>query len=99
MDGRCVGPRGAALKRRALKATRPVPIPPSFATVLREHIDRFGVVPDGRLFRNAAGNYVEAAAYGITWARARRKGLADHEQSSSLAKRPYELRHASVLRQ
>ncbi|WP_330329088.1 integrase [Streptomyces sp. NBC_00536] len=85
-----------SLKRRALKATRPVPIPPSFVAVLREHIDRFGVAPDGRLFRNAAGNYVEAGAYGITWARARRKALADHEQSSSLAKRPYDLRHAGI---
>ncbi|MFG2232232.1 tyrosine-type recombinase/integrase [Streptomyces sp. NPDC048723] len=85
-----------SLKRRALKATRPVPIPPSFVSTLREHIDRFGVAPDGRLFRNAAGNYVEAAAYGITWARARRKALADHEQSSLLAKRPYDLRHAGI---
>ncbi|MFD4867861.1 hypothetical protein [Streptomyces sp. NPDC058412] len=54
------------------------------------------MAPDGRLFRNAAGNYVEAAAYGITWARARRKALADHEQSSLLAKRPYDLRHAGI---
>ncbi|MEE1806304.1 hypothetical protein [Streptomyces sp. BE133] len=26
-----------------------------------------GVVPDGRLFRNEAGNYVDTAVYGATW--------------------------------
>ncbi|MFZ3495814.1 tyrosine-type recombinase/integrase [Streptomyces sp. 5.8] len=85
-----------SLKRRALKATRPVPIPPSFVSMLREHIERFGVTSDGRLFRNAADNYVDAAAYGITWARARTEALAGHEQSSLLAKRPYDLRHAGI---
>lgn len=45
-----------SLKRRAAKATRPVPIPPVLVRMLREHIERFGVAPDGRLFRNAAGN-------------------------------------------
>ncbi|MFE0137918.1 hypothetical protein ACFWY6_41130 [Streptomyces sp. NPDC059037] len=60
-----------SLKRRAATATRPVPIPPQFVRILRAHIDRFGVAPDGRLFRNQTGNYVDAAAYGTTWARAR----------------------------
>ncbi|WP_240981808.1 MULTISPECIES: hypothetical protein [unclassified Streptomyces] len=53
-----------SLKRRAVKATRPVPIPPPFAHTLRKHADRFGVAPDGRVFRNAAGGYVDAAGYG-----------------------------------
>ncbi|WP_329371006.1 hypothetical protein [Streptomyces sp. NBC_01483] len=56
-----------SLKRRAAKATRPVPIPPVLVRMLREHIRTFGVAPDGRLFRNAAGNYIDASAYGITW--------------------------------
>ncbi|MFE3627208.1 hypothetical protein [Streptomyces goshikiensis] len=60
-----------SLKRRASTATRPVPIPPQFVRVLRAHVERFGVASDGRLFQNQAGNYVEAAAYGITWSRAR----------------------------
>nr|WP_307814847.1 integrase [Streptomyces sp. DSM 110735] len=56
-----------SLKRRAAKATRSVPIPPVLVRMLREHIRSFGVAPDGRLFRNAAGNYIDASAYGITW--------------------------------
>ncbi|WP_189305466.1 hypothetical protein [Streptomyces albospinus] len=39
--------------------------------MLREHIDRFGIAPHGRLHRNAAGNYVDAAVSCRTWARAR----------------------------
>ncbi|WP_326763646.1 hypothetical protein OG978_02800 [Streptomyces sp. NBC_01591] len=60
-----------SLKRRAASATRPVPIPPQFVRMLRAHVKRFDVAPDGRLFRDQAANYVDVAAYGITWARAR----------------------------
>ncbi|MEV7565622.1 site-specific integrase [Streptomyces tanashiensis] len=85
-----------SLKRRAVKATRPVPIPPSFVHTLRKHVDRFDVAPDGRVFRNAAGGYVDAAAYGKTWERARKKVLTPNEQPTLLAKRPYDLRHAGI---
>lgn len=57
---------------------------------------RFGVAPDGPVFRNQAGNYVEAAAYGMTWARARKYVLTRTELASGLAKRPYDLRHAGI---
>ncbi|MFE2970318.1 hypothetical protein ACFXKC_43040 [Streptomyces sp. NPDC059340] len=85
-----------SLKRRAAKATRPVPIPPVLVRMLREHIRTFGVAPDGRLFRNAAGNYIDASAYGITWGRAREAALALDEHALELAKRPYDLRHAGI---
>ncbi|MFF8481858.1 integrase [Streptomyces antibioticus] len=85
-----------SLKRRAMSATRPVPIPPQFVRMLRAHVERFGVAPDGRLFRNQAGNYVDAAAYGVTWARAREYALTRTERTSRLAKRPYDLRHAGI---
>ncbi|WP_158716845.1 site-specific integrase [Streptomyces rimosus] len=45
-----------SLKRRAATATRPVPIPPQFVRMVKAHIERFGVAPDGWLFRNMAGN-------------------------------------------
>lgn len=64
--------------------------------ILRAHTERFGVAPDGRLFRNQAGNYVDAAAYGTTWARARKYVLTRTELASGLAKRPYDLRHAGI---
>lgn len=85
-----------SLKRRAASATRPVPIPPQFVRMLRAHVNRFDVAPDGRLFRNQAGNYMDAAAYGITWARAREYALTRTERTSRLAKRPYDLRHAGI---
>ncbi|GGY18949.1 integrase [Streptomyces tanashiensis] len=85
-----------SLKRRAATATRPVPIPPQLVHHLHAHIDRFGVAPDGRLFRNPAGNYVDPSAYATTWARARKYVLTRMELSSGLAKRSYDLRHAGI---
>nr|WP_251076741.1 hypothetical protein [Streptomyces benahoarensis] len=73
-----------------------MPIPPVLVRMLREHIERFGVVPDGRLFRNAAGNYVDPAAYGITWRRAREAVLTLDEHAVELAKRPSDLCHAGI---
>ncbi|MEU2549077.1 hypothetical protein ABZ618_27190 [Streptomyces roseolus] len=40
-----------SLQRHSATAARPVPVPPQCVRVLRAHIDRFGVAPDGRLFR------------------------------------------------
>lgn len=54
------------------------------------------MAPDGRLFRNQAGNYVDAAAYGTTWARARKYVLTRTELASGPATRPYDLRHAGI---
>ncbi|MFF0479343.1 hypothetical protein [Streptomyces sp. NPDC004284] len=77
-----------SLKRRAATATRPVPIPPQFVRILRAHIERLGVAPDGGLFRNQAGTYVDPAAYGMTWARARTYVLTRMELASGLASGP-----------
>jgi integrase len=85
-----------SLKRRAAKATRPVPIPPVLVRMPREHIERFGVTPDGRVFHNAAGNHIDASAYGITWLRARDTALTLDELALELAVRPYDLRHAGI---
>ncbi|MFF7473184.1 tyrosine-type recombinase/integrase [Streptomyces sp. NPDC008092] len=85
-----------SLKRRAAKATRPVPIPPVLVRILRDHIARFGVAADGRIFQNAAGNYIDNAAYCVTWGRAREATLTLDEHALNLAKRPYDLRHAGI---
>ncbi|MFE3592723.1 hypothetical protein ACFXOY_35030 [Streptomyces niveus] len=85
-----------SLKRRAAKATRVVPIPPVLVSMLRDHMRQLGVAPDGRLFRNAAGKYIDASAYGITWGRAREAVLTLDEHALELAKRPYDLRHAGI---
>ncbi|SFO13201.1 hypothetical protein SAMN04487980_10721 [Streptomyces sp. cf124] len=71
----------------------PVPV---LVSMLREHIQCFGVAADGRVFQNAAGNYVDFAAYGITWRRAREAPLTLEEHALELVKRPYDLRHAGI---
>lgn len=63
---------------------------------LRNHIDRFGVAADGRIFQNEAGNYIETSAYCITWGRAREVALTLDEHALNLANRPYDLRHAGI---
>ncbi|WP_436786316.1 tyrosine-type recombinase/integrase [Yinghuangia sp. YIM S10712] len=84
------------LKWRARKATRPVPIPPRMVAMLRWHIYRYGVAPDGRLFRTARGGIVQESGYGEVWARARKAAFTPQQFVSPLATRPYDLRHAGV---
>ncbi|MER5370923.1 hypothetical protein [Streptomyces sp. NPDC002722] len=61
-----------------------------FVNMLREHIDRFGIAPDGRQLigiapdgrqlSGEAGGRVGATAHGRSWARAREDalGLGEH---------------------
>jgi integrase len=84
------------LKWRPRKEVRHVPIPPHFVAMLREHILTHGTGPDGRLFRTARGGIVQESGYGEVWAKARAEAFAPAQVASSLAKRPYDLRHACV---
>jgi integrase len=93
-DGASHDHRG--LKHRAEKATRPVPIPPELVSLLREHIDRYGVAPDGRLFRTSKNGMVQESTYGRIWAQARTEVLSAADLATPLGKRPYDLRHACV---
>ena len=43
------------LKNRPRRAVRVVPIPPELVSILRHHITRYGLAPDGRLFRSEQG--------------------------------------------
>jgi integrase len=52
------------LKKRARKATRPVPIPPVLVPLIREHIKEFGTAKDGRLFRAAQGGHLLSRSTG-----------------------------------
>ncbi|MER8001051.1 hypothetical protein [Streptomyces sp. NPDC095613] len=56
--------------------------------MLLDHIARFGVAADGRIFQNEAGNYIDNSAYCVTWGRAREAALTLDEHALSLAKRP-----------
>lgn len=93
-DGKSYDQRG--LKRRARTATRPVPIPPVLTTMLREHIGKYGVADDGRLFRAAGGGRVGSTEYCALWDAARLKALSAEEARTPLADVPYSLRHAGV---
>lgn len=84
------------LKHRAAHERRFVPIPPALVAILREHIDRYGVVDDGRLFRSPSGSMVGAGTYSRVWDAARSFALPPGLASSPLAGRPYDLRHAAV---
>lgn len=84
------------LKHRPRKAVRAVPIPPDLVALLRWHVTAYGVAPDGRLFRTQRGGLVQDTGYGEVWAEARRRALTPAQRASSLAKRPYDLRHAAV---
>ena len=89
------------LKHRARNAVRIVPIPPLLVAILREHIERFGTAPDGRLFQvtwgtRGQGGVVSAKVYGPLWQKARTAALTKAQQRSPLAGRPYDLRHGGV---
>jgi integrase len=84
------------LKRRSATAIRIVPIPPELVTILRQHIDRYGLGDDGRLVRSHRGGPLQESAYRLVWANARKAGLTEAEADSPLARRPYDLRHAAA---
>ncbi|MEU7177241.1 MULTISPECIES: tyrosine-type recombinase/integrase [Streptomyces] len=93
-DGKSYEERG--LKRRARSATRDVPIPPELVRLLRDHLDRYGAAPDGRLFRSARGGVLLSKEYPQVWKKARKTVLTGAQAATPLAGVPYSLRHAGV---
>ena len=84
------------LKHRARGAVRSVPMPPVYVRMVREHIRRFGVAPDGRLFRAARGGRVTSNEYCDIWDAAREAVLSKAEAKTPMADVPYCFRHAAV---
>ncbi|GAA4910313.1 site-specific integrase [Streptomyces coeruleoprunus] len=84
------------LKHRARNTVRAVPIPPVFVRMVRSHIARFGVAPDGRMFRAAQGGRITSTEYCDVWEEARKAVLAPEEVETKLADVPYALRHAGI---
>ncbi|HEX9356055.1 MAG TPA: tyrosine-type recombinase/integrase [Streptosporangiaceae bacterium] len=93
-DGAAREARG--LKHRAEHEMRSVPIPPELVALLRAHLQRYGTGPDGRLFRTARDGAIQESAYGAIWQAARTAAFTAAQQSSPLARRAYDLRHAAV---
>lgn len=73
-----------------------MPIPPVLVGILRDHLDRYGTGPDGRLFRSPGGGVVSSSTYYRVWENARHYALTPSQAASPLAGRPYDLRHAAV---
>src|SRR5262245_16378446 len=91
------GPKGRTRGRPATRARKParrVPIPPELVVMLREHIDQFGIAPDGRLFRSENGNPVQPSTWWQVWQKVRKAALSEQELASPLMRRPYDLRHS-----
>lgn len=86
-----------SLKHRDDDVGRIVPCPPELTRLLHEHLRTFGTDRDGRLFRGARdGGRVGTTTYGRVWAKARQAVFTPDVVRGSLAKRPYDLRHAAV---
>ncbi|MEW1836594.1 tyrosine-type recombinase/integrase [Nonomuraea angiospora] len=85
-----------SLKHRADKETRDIPIPPVLVAMLCEHIATYGTASDGRIFTTGTGGTYSSSAHSYVWQEARRLALTPAQIASSLAARPYDLRHAAV---
>ena len=84
------------LKNRPRRAVRVVPIPPELVAILRQHIARYGLAPNGRLFRGEHGGLLYPSSYRYVWQQARLLGLTPAQVASPLALRPYDLRHGGI---
>ncbi|MFI6457908.1 hypothetical protein ACIBF6_40945 [Streptosporangium amethystogenes] len=77
------GPCGGAPRRRLV-------------AILREHIGRYGIAEDGRLFRTRTGQTFPGSTVSMVWKQARSYAFTPDQVASPLARRPYDLRHAAV---
>ncbi|MEU1388496.1 MULTISPECIES: tyrosine-type recombinase/integrase [unclassified Nonomuraea] len=85
-----------SLKHRADKETREIPIPPTLVTLLRDHVAEYGTAKDGRIFSTGTGGTYSSSAHSYVWQEARKLAFTPEQAASSLAARPYDLRHAAV---
>ena len=81
---------------RGRRPTRRVPIPPELVILLCEHLKRFGVGRDGRLFRSENGNPLQSSTWWRVWQKVRALSLTPAQAASPLLQRPHDLRHPGV---
>jgi integrase len=85
------------LKQRARGETRSAPCPPELTELIHAHVRRFGLAPDGRLFRGERNEgEVPHGTISKIWRRARAEVFTAEVLASPLAGTPYDLRHAAV---
>jgi hypothetical protein len=73
-----------------------VPVPAVLADLLRQHLREYGTAPDGRLFGGARGGMLSESVYGRVWHVARDIAFGPELAATTLARRPYDLRHAAL---
>ena len=69
---------------------------PELVTLLRDHLERFGTGPGGRIFTGPRGGTVAEWSYLQVFHDARLAAFAGTEAMTPLMGRPYDLRHAAV---
>jgi integrase len=84
------------LKHRAPGETRQVPVHPELVMLFRDHMERFGIGPGGRIFTGPRGGTVAEWSYLEVFRAARREALGETGAATPLMGRPYDLRHAAV---
>ncbi|WP_103351890.1 tyrosine recombinase XerC [Amycolatopsis sp. CA-128772] len=85
------------LKHREEDEGRIVPCPAELTKLVHEHIDAYGVAPDGRLVRGQRDDRpLSSSVYLRVWGKAREVAFVPEVVASPLGKRPYDLRHAAV---
>jgi integrase len=77
-------------------AVRRVPIPPVLVQMIREHVEQFGIAPDGRLFRTYRGSIYLPSTLWQVLQKARARAFTEAQAASPLARKPYDFRHAGV---
>ena len=63
---------------------------------MQQHLEQYGVVEDGRLFRSRDGGDVAESTLARVWDKARKAALTPDKCRLPLARGPYDLRHACV---
>lgn len=91
------GARPQALRPQRGPHRATVPCPPELTALLHDHLTTCGTAVDGRLFWGVRdGGRISSTVYGRAWASARTTVFTPGVLSTSLARRPYDLRHAAV---
>ncbi|MBB5117564.1 mobile element protein [Streptomyces eurocidicus] len=80
------------LKGRADGDTRPVPVHPALAAILRDLIKRDGLGPGDLLFPGEKGGLLSGSVFRRIWRKARKEVLTLYEFESPLGRRVYDLR-------
>ncbi|MCL6298706.1 hypothetical protein [Streptomyces kronopolitis] len=73
-----------------------MPVHPALVAILRDLIEEDGLEPDDLLFPGEKGGLLAGSVFRRVWRKARKAVLDEHEHSSPVGKRVYDLRHTCL---